>query len=264
MSPSGHDSASVGPAAALVVGDFTMERGSWFPPHRHPEHQLAWCDRGMLRVRTELGTWLLPPSLALWIPAGVSHATGAVGAALMRSPYVVPDGCPVPWTEPTVVRVGPLLRALIGHLRRTDLAPDARRRAEAVLFDVLAPVSVANLALTRPQDQRARVVAQGLIDDPSDNRTLEEWSTGTGAGARTLARLFASETGMTFGRWRERLRMQLAMPLLAEGRPVESVARRVGYMSGSSFVAAFHRIVGLTPGQYFRRDAAPGHPGELK
>ena len=45
--------------------------------------------------------------------------------------------------------------------------------------------------------------------------------------------------------------MRAAMPLLAEGLPIESVAHRVGYASASSFVGAFHRIVGVTPRQYF-------------
>ena len=56
-----------------------------------------------------------------------------------------------------------------------------------------------------------------------------------------------AETGLTFGQWRERLRMQAAMPLLADGLTVETVARRTGYASASSFVAAFHRVVGVTP-----------------
>ena len=42
-----------------------------------------------------------------------------------------------------------------------------------------------------------------------------------------------------------------ALPLLAQGLPMETVAHRVGYSSASAFVAAFRRAVGVTPGAYF-------------
>ncbi|MFD0552839.1 helix-turn-helix transcriptional regulator [Streptomyces rectiviolaceus] len=105
--------------------------------------------------------------------------------------------------------------------------------------------------MTEPKDPRAREVAEALAADPSDGRPLEAWGRAVGASARTLARLFSAETGLAFGQWRERLRMQAAMPMLAGGMTIEAVASRVGYASASSFVAAFHRIVGLTPRQYF-------------
>jgi AraC-like DNA-binding protein len=248
---------------AIFVGDFTMPRGVKFAKHQHPVHQLAWSAKGLLRIRTDTGSWLLPPSLALWIPAGLPHATEAEGDTVMRSPYVDPARCPestaATWTEPTVLAAGPLLRALIDHLLRTDLDLDARSRAERVLLDVLHPVPVTSISVTEPKDPRASEVAAALAADPSDGRPLEAWGHAVGASGRTLARLFVAETGLAFGQWRERLRMQAAMPMLADGMPIEAVAARVGYASASSFVAAFHRIVGLTPRQYFPvRAQGPG------
>lgn len=237
---------------AVFVGDFTMPRGSAFRTHWHAHHQLARSAHGLLRIRSEQGVWLLPPSLALWIPAGVPHATESEGDAVMRSPYVDPACCPrIGWSEPTVVAVTPLLRALIDRLVDTDLAPDARSRAEAVLLDELRPVPVTSISVPLPRDPRALAVAEALTAHPADARTLADWGGEVGASARTLARLFAAETGLAFGQWRERLRMQAAMPHLAAGLPVEPVARRVGYASASSFTAAFHRVVGVTPRQYF-------------
>ncbi|MFG2497069.1 AraC family transcriptional regulator [Streptomyces sp. NPDC048441] len=250
MSQTGHSYRAL---TAIFVGDFTMPRGVKFATHDHPVHQLAWSAKGLLRIRTDSGSWLLPPSLALWIPAGLPHATEAEGDTVMRSPYVDPARCPesAAWTEPTVLAAGPLLRALIDHLLRTDLDLDARSRAERVLLDVLHPVPVTSISVTEPKDPRAGEVAAALAADPSDGRPLEAWGRTVGASARTLARLFVAETGLAFGQWREQLRMQAAMPLLAEGATIEAVAARVGYASASSFVAAFHRIVGLTPRQYF-------------
>ena len=239
---------------AILVGQFVMPRGTAFATHRHPDHQLLCSERGLLRIRSEHGTWLLPPSLALWIPAYVPHATESEGDAVMRGVFVAPVSCPhIDWRDPTVVAVTPLLHALVVHLDRTDLTPDARARAEPVLLDELRPVPVTSVSVPEPRDPRARSVAEVLRADPADGRTLAEYGGQVGAGARTLARLFVAETGLGFGQWRERLRMQAALPFLAEGLPVEAVARRVGYASASSFTAAFHRVVGVTPRQYFPR-----------
>ncbi|WP_030674163.1 AraC family transcriptional regulator [Streptomyces sp. NRRL B-1347] len=248
MSRNGH------PSTAVFVGSFAMPKGVRFETHTHPFHQLAWSQRGLLRIRTRVGSWLLPPTLALWIPAGVPHATEAAGDALMRAPYVDPAQCPEPvaaWAGPTVVAATPLLRALIDHLSHGGLAADARARAEAVLLDALSPVPATSLSVTGPRDPRARRVARALAAAPHDTRPLAAWATEAGVSARTLARLFVAETGLPFGQWREQLRMQASMPLLAEGLTVEAVAHRVGYASASSFVAAFHRVVGVTPRQYF-------------
>ncbi|WP_405537728.1 helix-turn-helix transcriptional regulator [Streptomyces sp. NBC_00075] len=242
----------IGPGTAIFVGHFAMPRGTAFTTHWHAFHQLAWSARGLLRIRSEHGTWLLPPSLALWIPAGVRHATESVGDVVMRSAYVDPgQSRRVEWVEPTVVSAGPLLRALIDHLALNGLSADARSRAEAVLLDVLHPVAVTSIAVTEPRDGRVLAVARALVADPADGRPLAEWGVEVGAGARTLARLFVAETGLAFGQWRERVRMQAAMPLLERGLTVEVVAGRVGYGSASSFVAAFRRITGITPRQYF-------------
>ncbi|MCT9076874.1 AraC family transcriptional regulator [Streptomyces fulvoviolaceus] len=238
--------------SGIFVGHFSMPRGSYFGTHWHDKHQLAWSAQGLLRVSSEQGAWLLPPGLALWIPAGLPHTTESAGGAVMRSPYVDPAYCPhIDWSEPTVVAVTPLLRALIDHLIRNDLARDARSRAEAVLLDELHPVPVTSVSAPLPRDPRARKVSEALRADPADARTLAAWGAEVGASARTLARLFVAETGLAFGQWRERLRMQAAMPHLAAGLPIEAVAHRVGYATASSFTAAFHRLVGVTPRQYF-------------
>src|SRR5262249_37685580 len=77
-----------------------------------------------------------------------------------------------------------------------------------------------------------------------------------GASKRTLERLFRSETHMTLGRWRQRLRFVQALRLLAGGQAVTAVAAEVGYQSPSAFVSAFRRQLGTTPGRYFRGDRA--------
>ncbi len=235
-----------------MVKTFPMVAGTTFERHSHDDHQLAWATRGVLTVHTDDATWVLPPTRALWIPAGVRHVTHAGGAATMQTVYLRPDRCAVDWSAPTPVAVGGLLAELIAHLGATHLDPARRARAEAVLIDLLEPLRVATIELRMPRDPRALDVAAALVRDPASRRTLGQWGREVGASERTLARAFQAETGVSFGRWRTQVRLQAALPTLAEGGSVASASQRAGYESPSAFVAAFRRETGMTPAEFFR------------
>lgn len=241
-----------GQAAHAAIVTFPMPVGTTFEWHSHGEHQLAWSPEGVLVVRTDAGSYVLPPARALWIPAGTSHETRASGAAVLRSVYVRASGCPIDWARPTPVAVTPLLRELIPHLEDASLSDDERSRAEAVLFDLVVPLAIATIDVRLPADDRARAVADALLAAPGDDRTLHAWGREVGASSRTLARSFRAETGLSFGRWRTFVRLQAALLELAEGRPVGLVSARVGYRTPSAFVAAFRAHTGVTPGRYFQ------------
>jgi AraC-like DNA-binding protein/quercetin dioxygenase-like cupin family protein len=234
----------------FFVGTFPMSASTLFDWHTHEDHQLAWASAGVLTVLTEGATWVLPPTRALWIPAGLPHETGAAGRATMRSVYVPPGLSPVTWTAPTVVAASPLLAEVIRYLAG-ELAADRRAHAEALLSDLLTPIPVAVLDAPLPADPLAAQVARALQENPADQRTLADWGRTVGASERTLARAFMAGAGVPFGRWRTRLRIQAALPPLARGEPVSRVARRVGYETPSAFVAAFRRETGITPAAYF-------------
>src|SRR5438552_7584621 len=68
-------------AMAILLSTFPMESGKSFTWHSHDRHQLAWADAGVLTVIAETHTWVLPPTRALWIPAGVVHETVAAEKA---------------------------------------------------------------------------------------------------------------------------------------------------------------------------------------
>ncbi len=235
-----------------------MPAGTRFDWHVHEDHQLAWAASGVLTVLTADATWVLPPTRALWIPAGLRHETASATRATMRTLYIRPGLFPVSWTEthqPTPVAASPLLAELIGYLGGDDLDPAQRTHAESVLADLLKPVPVTTIQVRLPSGQPARQVAEALRANPADQRTLREWGREVGASERTLARAFAAGAGVPFGHWRALLRLQAALPMLAAGEPVTRVAGRVGYDTPSAFVAAFRRETGQTPAAYFRARA---------
>jgi AraC-like DNA-binding protein len=126
--------------------------------------------------------------------------------------------------------------------------PEAR--VLALIPDELRALEPEPLHLPLPRDRRLTAVTGRLAADPADGRSLAAWAKLAGAGERTLARLFLSETGLTFGAWRQRLRLLAAIARLAEGQAVTAVAYDLGYDSPSAFIAMFRRNLGETPGHY--------------
>jgi len=236
--------------AALVVELDADERFDW---HSHDQHQLAFAARGVLVVAVDGASWVLPRYQAIWIPSGVRHAVGVAGDTTMVNLYIEASRCPLTFTEPAVVDAGGLVGELASHLSRLELTSDERSRAEAVLWDLVRPLPVTALSPPMPRDDRARRLADALLADVADPRSLADWGRSVGASARTLSRIFPEETGLAFARWRTRARLSAALPLLRSGLTVTAVAGRVGYATPSAFVAAFRREIGTTPARYFER-----------
>ena len=95
-------------------------------------------------------------------------------------------------------------------------------------------------------------IYEQILENPANNRTIAEWAKSAGASPRTLARIFSKETGLSFGRWRQQLRLHAALAHLLElaGDTAEAAA-------------AFQRAASLTnsiPEQRYlnRRAAASG------
>src|SRR5580704_3543877 len=167
------------PDSGLEVCTFPMPAGTVFDWHVHGDHQLAWAASGVLTVRSGTEAWVLPPTRALWIPAGVRHETLSEGAATMRTAYVRPASCPIAWTTCTPVEISPLVAELLGHLEG-ELDSSTRTHAELLLVDLLEPVPTFSFAVKMPTDDRALRVAEMLIDDPAVDRTLAEWGADVG------------------------------------------------------------------------------------
>ena len=227
--------------------------GYHIAPHRHARTQFVHAESGLMRVTTGSGAWVVPPGHALWMPAGVEHEIRALKAILMRTLYLDPDV--VYWlpVECRVVTVPPLLRHLISKavtLPRDHDPAGAGGRLMAVLLDELKDLIPTPLYLPFPHDGRLRGIVSALLENPADDRTLDGWARSAGASSRTLARLFAAETGMTFGEWRRRRRLFAAVEWLTSGRPVTQVALDLGYESPSAFIAMFKRHMGATPSRF--------------
>lgn len=226
------------------------ERVDW---HHHDRHQLIHPSAGVLQVSTAVGSWVVPPYRAVWLPAGVAHAHRAHGPTRMQSLVFDVTVNPLRLDRPTVLAVTPLLREVITALVGDDgLTGRQRGNLEQVALDQLRRVEELPLWLPAPDDARLRDVAALLEADPADPRTLAELGAAVGAGERTLSRLFRAQTAMSFPQWRAQLRLHHSLKLLAGGGSVTAVATACGYSSTSAFIEAFRHAFGTTPGRYGR------------
>lgn len=235
-------------------------RAQWLAPgyaidaHRHDDHQIVYAARGVLAITTDAGSWVAPATRAIWVPAGTVHAHQAHGEVELHLIGLPATANPLDLDEPAVLTVGPLLRELILVYTRTphDHTP-VRARLRAVLLDQLRASPQQPGHLPAPTDPRLQALCTVLVADPADNRTLDALGRQVGASARTLARLFQADLGMTFPQWRTQLRLHRALGLLAENVPVTTVARTCGWSSASAFIDVFRRAFGHTPGAHRHR-----------
>jgi AraC-like DNA-binding protein len=225
-------------------------------PHRHERAQLLYATAGTMRVVAAAGGWVVPPLRALWIPAALVHEIRMCGAVSMRTLYIDPGAAPFLPRVCAVIEVSPLLRELIlaAMDEPLDYATDGRAGlVMALLLEELRHVDTAPLRVPMPSDRRLLALCRALLADPDTDTTLEAWADRVHASSRTLSRLFQRETGMSFGAWRQQVRLAEALSQLALGRSVAAVARELGYASPSAFTAMFRRALGATPRAYLQR-----------
>jgi AraC-like DNA-binding protein/mannose-6-phosphate isomerase-like protein (cupin superfamily) len=222
--------------------------------HAHHRGQLLFAIRGAMKATTDDGAWLVPPSQALWIPPGVMHEVEMAEAVSLRSSFIDPSYTNELPDECCVIRVSPLLKALILEASTigNDYQPEsAESRLMLVILDQLKKIERFPLYLPFCAEPRIRKVTDLMLAHPADNRTLSEWASQIGASERTLGRLFLRHLGMSFGAWRRRLRLLEAIDRLGNGAPVTEVAYELGYSSPSAFIAMFRENLGEPPARFF-------------
>lgn len=215
--------------------------------HVHDDHEFVAVTAGRFGLEIDGRSWILPRTVGVWIPAGISHRAEAAPGTSFHCMYFRPDSCPIDWTDVTAVTVTPLLAELLAHVH-DGVADDEQAVTLQFLYHQLRPVAADGVELPMPRDERARRLATALLADPADDRSLEAWGFHVGASARTLTRVFTAETGLGFADWRAQARLRAALVQLTGGASVRTAARSAGYRSTSAFVATFRRTFGVTPG----------------
>jgi len=225
--------------------------GNDYPPsfelaeHRHRRGQLLYAANGVVAVSTPQGAWVAPPERAVWIPGGTPHAVRMVGAVQTRSVLSEPSPCPALGGACRVVAVSPLLRQLLLAAAEIPVESDEGGR-DGLVMRLLV------LAGAGPSPARAAPAARCRASRDR-RRAPAPTAQGAGAGGRTrgrFPRLFRRETGMSFAEWRQQACLSVALPRLAAGEPITTIALNLGYDGPASFSTMFKRALGVPPSRY--------------
>ena len=242
-------------ASTPVVGQAIDYPAGWLvEPHTHNKHQLIYAVHGVMVVQAETGRWVVPPTRAIWMLAGMRHGIRCIGEVHMRSLLVATTAAPQLLAQTQAVGISPLLRELIRAAMdvQQPYVPSTRDgRLMRLLLDELKALPALPLHLQMPTDPRLLTICERLQQRLHDASTMADWAQRLGVDVKTIQRLFVKETGLTFGQWRQQARLLRALELLATGEKVIDVALALGYDSPSAFATMFRRQFDQTPSQFF-------------
>lgn len=242
-----------------VVSRPVLSIGADYPPafelarHRHRRAQLLYAAEGVVSVSTSEGAWAAPPERAVWIPAGVEHAVRMVGAVSTRSVLVTAETCPQRSGHCEVLAVSPLLRSLL--IAAADLPEEYDLAGRdglvmALLAKEIDLAPVVPLAVPFPRSPAMAAKCNAFLDEPDAQATIDRWAADLGLGRRAFTRAFRRETGVSFSAWRQQACLLTALPRLAAGEPVTTIALDLGYDSPAAFTTMFKRLTGVSPSRY--------------
>lgn len=253
-----------GPALIAVWGEQEAQDGAfqlgtretdW---HSHARGQLFCISSGLVHVRTRHGSWLLPPQRTGWVPPGEPHSASISGVMSGWNVFVSPEASRHLPDKPCVFGVSELTWLLVRRVAmwtgQETLTPE-QRRMTVVLMDELRRAPHEPLHLPMPTERRLLRIANAILAQPEDKRTMEQWAEWAGMSSRTLSRLFITDVHISFAQWRQQARLVQALERLARGEAVATVADALGYATPSNFIAMFRRSFGESPGRYFSANA---------
>jgi AraC-like DNA-binding protein len=227
--------------------------GHIIAPHHHRRGQLISGASGVVVLSTSEGAWVMPPQRGMWIPPATNHNVGMIGAVKMQSIYLEPQAIPGMPNYCRVVSISPFMRSLITEALTLPLEYDLQGRAGALMQLIqyeMQQLPILPLSLHFPAHGPLSALCRQFVQQPNIHDTIDTWAASLNISRRSFTRLFRRETGMSFVAWRQQACLLCALPRLAAGEPVTTVAIDLGYENPAAFTLMFRRSFGSPPLAY--------------
>nr|WP_288357988.1 helix-turn-helix domain-containing protein [uncultured Pseudomonas sp.] len=208
----------------------------------------ALAEAGLLDGRSVTTHWALGNELAQQYP----HVRVLPERMLVEDGDLITAGGLMAWTDLGLALVNRLLGATIAAETARFLVVDLNRTSQ-LHFSHFVPVFDHG-------DAPILAVQHWLQGQATVEASLGEMAERACLGGRTFLRRFRAATGLNPTQYCQQLRVARARDLLEFTRQsIDQVAWQVGYRDSGAFRGVFTRLVGLSPGDYRKRFAAPAH-----
>jgi AraC-like DNA-binding protein len=191
------------------------------------------------------------------VPARLEHSIDVLADIEMRTLYfdlawLAREARSASLEAEFVVRVSRLLHQAI--LALFDGRNDPERTGLLIRLAMLElhHAEDSSTFIPLPHEPRCRRAADIVLGDPTASHEIEMLAREVGTSARTLSRLFASQTQLSFRSWRQRARIAAAIERLSMEADVsiKQLAADLGYASVPAFSHAFRQVTGKTPTEF--------------
>jgi transcriptional regulator GlxA family with amidase domain len=119
----------------------------------------------------------------------------------------------------------------------------------------------ATLAIQQPEREPLRDLQRFVVEHVREDLSVRALAERVHMSPRNFARAFAAETGITPGRYVERVRLEAARRALEDtAQPIAVVAASCGFGTAETMRRAFLRALGVAPAEYRRRYHPSGVP----
>jgi len=149
------------------------------------------------------------------------------------------------WTSAGVTAGIDLALAMIEADLGADIASDVAR--EMVVYAKRPGGQAQHSALLDIEAPRFAALNAWMRDHLGDDLSVEALAARAAMSPRNFARAYATETGVTPAKAVERLRVDAARAMLAQGGPIQEAARRTGFGDPERMRRAFIRLYGAPP-----------------
>jgi AraC-like DNA-binding protein/quercetin dioxygenase-like cupin family protein len=252
--PEGHHLPS---PKSITVKVIQLAELTAFPMERHAWGQFVYSLKGVIELTVKSSRYAAPPDFGVWLPPETDHLARAADDTSYFLLDIDENLCGRLPKEACILAVGNIAKAILLDLKERGgvSAPenDDDNRLMRVLVDQLSVGAKLDNFLPLSDDRALKLVLEKLCKDPGDSRSLEEWARYVNCTERTLARRCKRDLGMTFLKWRQRLRISRAIAMLSDGHSVQTVAQKLGYSTTSAFIVMFQGSTGVTPNTFRSR-----------
>jgi AraC-like DNA-binding protein len=225
----------------------TYPPGHITPRHEHDWPQLLYASSGVMAIESAEGSWIVPPQLAIWLPARTWHVTRTLTGVNLASLYLRQTrGSP---TSCEVLQIDPLMRELLVAAMAIDFSQKLSQREKFLAMLIGEELAVAprgGSPIPMPEDHRLLAFCRRVIENPSLRMNQQYHASALALTPKTVARMFHRELGMIFRDWRQLVQSSYALAHLAQGEPAKVIASRLGY-TASAFSVMMRRNVRSVP-----------------